>query len=79
MARIDVEGDELVATLEGWDRIWALSGDVHAPLRAVAGVRRDPVAARRPDGLRLPGSYIPGILAAGSYWRPGQQGGWSFW
>jgi hypothetical protein len=79
MVRIDIEGDQLVATLTGWDRLWALSGGVRAPLRTVAGVRRDPVAARRPDGLRIPGSYIPGILTAGSYWRPGRPGVWSFW
>ena len=30
----------------------------------------------RPPGLQLPGSYLPRVIAAGSYWT---RAGWSFW
>ena len=42
----------------------------------MTAVRVDPETARTPDGLPLPGTYLPWVITAGSYWRPGR---WSFW
>lgn len=80
MADLAIDGDELVVTMRGWDAVWALKREVRVPLAAVVAVRPDPVAASKwPDGLRLPGSHLPGVVTAGSYWRPGRPGAWSFW
>ena len=80
MANLTIDGGDLLVTLPGWDALWAMKREVRVPLRAVAAVRHDPVAASQwPRGLRLPGSHLPGLLTAGSYWQPGRPGRWSFW
>ena len=80
MANLTIDGDDLLVTLPGWDALWAMKRELRVPLRAVVGVRHDPVLASQwPRGLRVPGSHLPGLLTAGSYWQPGRPGTWSFW
>jgi hypothetical protein len=66
---VEVCRGELDVRIRGLDRFLALSGGVRLPLSAVLSARvRDRVAALA-DGpkLRLPGSYLPGVVRAGSY------------
>ena len=77
MARVEVEGTSLVVHVEGVDRILALKSTVTIPLQHVAGVDKDVAEAkRRYLGLRLPGTYIPGVVTAGTYLK---DGAWTFW
>ena len=80
MANLAIDGGDLLVTLPGWDALWAMKRELRVPLRAVVGVRHDPVLASQwPRGLRVPGSHLPGLLTAGSYWQPGRPGTWTFW
>ena len=82
MARIEIADGRLSVIIEGLDKVWALKSRLDIPLEHVTGVAYDPAQASRwPRGLRLPGSFIPGVITAGSYWRPGhgEDDGWSFW
>lgn len=82
MARVEISGDTLTVHIEGWDKILALKGRIDVPLAHVVGASADPEQARRwPQGLRLPGTFIPRVVTAGSYWKPGkaEEAGWSFW
>ncbi|WP_412538412.1 hypothetical protein R8Z50_21470 [Longispora sp. K20-0274] len=67
MALVSVSGDELLVEIEGMHKLWALKGRLRIPLAHVRGAVVDPARSRRPRGLRLPGTYLPGILAAGTY------------
>lgn len=71
--------DRLVVRLTGWDRVWAVSSGVDVPLSSVQAVRPMPQREARSiaSGLRLPGSYVPGVIQAGSY--RSMSGEWSFW
>lgn len=65
--RLDVDGGLLVVSLGFWDTLLCVRGSVRVPLAQVRAVR---AAGRRElprPGLRLPGSYLPGVVTAGSY------------
>ena len=77
MVNVVVEGDRARFEVEGWDKLWALKSHLEIPLAHIRGVRADPEPARGWwHGLRLPGTQIPGLLTAGSFY---QHGGFVFY
>jgi hypothetical protein len=77
MATITVEGDRLKVRLSGWQAVFALKREIDVALNNVVSAEAGTLASKRPDGIRLPGTYLPGVITAGSYWRKAR--GWSFW
>jgi hypothetical protein len=65
--RVQIAGDWLVVEPLGLDKFWCVRRIVRVPRASVTYVR----ALRRRDvplaGPRLPGSYLPGVITAGSY------------
>ncbi|WP_306209883.1 hypothetical protein [Actinoplanes sp. RD1] len=76
MARIDITGDALVVTIEGLDRLWALKSSVTVPLAHVRGATADPGIVRGFKGVRTKGTFVPGLIVAGTF-RTGE--GRVFW
>ncbi len=76
MIEMNIVGDELVLKMRGWDKIWALKSEVRAPLSDITDVRRAENLSWCPRALRCPGTCLPGVITAGSYWN---RSGWSFW
>jgi len=66
MTEIDVTTDQLVVTLHGWDRVWALERRIAVPLGAVRGATADPGMSREPAGIRAPGTHLPRVITAGT-------------
>jgi hypothetical protein len=62
----------------GWSRIWTMRSQIRFPLSSIRAVHRAPADAGRGiwHGWRLPGTHVPGVLVAGSYYRGGR---WEFW
>ena len=70
MVRVSVEGDRVRFDVEGWDKLWAFKSQLEIPLSHIRAVRADPEPARGWwHGLRLPGTQIPGILTAGTFYQ----------
>ena len=70
MVRVTVEGDRARLEVEGWDKLWALKSQLEIPLSHIRAVRADSEPARGWwHGLRLPGTQIPGILTAGTFYQ----------
>jgi hypothetical protein len=70
MVDVTIENDRVRFAVEGWDRLWALKSHLEIPLNHVRAVRADPEPARGWwHGLRLPGTQIPGILTAGTFYQ----------
>jgi hypothetical protein len=70
MVTVTVEGDHVRFEVEGWDKLWALRSRLEIPLQHILAVRADPEPARGWwHGLRLPGTEIPGLLTAGSFYQ----------
>lgn len=73
MARLLVEGSDLVVALSVLEKLGALRGDVRVPVSAVrsADAEARPWAELR--GIRLAGTGIPGVVALGTrYSRSGR-------
>jgi hypothetical protein len=68
MAMLSRIGDEIVVTLNDLEKTGALRGDVHVPASAVRSVRVSTSPFRDLQGLRAPGTGIPGLIALGT-WR----------
>ncbi len=76
MVTLSVGSGLLRVRIAGWSRVWALSGGFDVPLANVRAARIDPTLRLAPDGIRVGGTFFPGRIAAGRYWRPGFS---SFW
>jgi len=77
MAEIEYTGDALVVRVTGWDKVWALKSQLTIPIAHVVGAEPATEDARSWwHGIRLPGSYIPGVITAGTFYT---DGGRVFW
>ena len=72
MVEVSIEGDRVHFDVQGWDKLWALKSHLDIPLAHVLEVRVDPEPARGWwHGLRLPGTQIPGLITAGTFYQSG--------
>jgi hypothetical protein len=76
MAQVSIDGDTLVIEMEGLDKLWALKSRLAVPLANVRGATADPGIAREPNGIRAPGTHLPGVITAGTFHL---DGGKVFW
>jgi hypothetical protein len=67
MTHVTIEGDKLHISLEGMDKVWALKGALEIPLAHIRAISVAPPDLR-PQGLRAPGTALPGVIYAGT-WR----------
>ena len=77
MVEIRIELETLVVDILGSHQIFAMKGEVRVPLSHVKAARHDPEHADRFwHGLKMIGTDIPGVFAAGTFWSTD---GWRFW
>ena len=60
--------------VQGLDKLWALKSRLEIPLAHVKGVRS--AKDEHVRGIRAPGTYFPGIIAAGSFHQIGKHVFW---
>lgn len=71
MARLAIDGEDLVLALSRWEKLGALHGDVRVPLDSVEDVTVSSRPYRELRGWRTPGTAAPGIGAYGTWRRRG--------
>lgn len=76
MARVSVDGGDLVVDVEGMDKLWALKSRLTIPLANVRGATADPGIVREGKGIRAPGTYLPGVIVAGTFHHDGERVFW---
>jgi hypothetical protein len=77
MVKISIADARATFDVQGWHKLLAFKSKLEIPLAHIRAVRSDPAAARSVwKGLRLPGTHVPGLLAAGTYYSGGKR---SFW
>src|SRR5512142_776999 len=76
MATIHLTADQVIVEIQGWHRLLSFRRGFQIPLTHVRGVTADPGAAGEPKGLRAPGTYVPGVLAVGTFYRDGERVFW---
>jgi hypothetical protein len=76
---VDIEIDDGIVTFRvaGLHKVWTLKSTVRVMLRNIVDVRAGAAAVPAGSaGWRLPGTWLPGVITAGSFWKRGQ---WTFW
>jgi hypothetical protein len=73
---LQIDDEELVVRLDGWQRWVALKREVRAPLASVTSASLYPDANTLKRGYRWPGSYVAGRMYAGT-WK--SKGATDFW
>jgi hypothetical protein len=77
MARIELTTTALVLTVTGADRFLALKSRLEVPLAHITAVEADPKIARGWwKGWRAPGTNVPGVVTAGTFYREGKRMFW---
>ncbi|WP_371478153.1 hypothetical protein [Kitasatospora sp. NBC_00315] len=65
MARLVVEGDDLIVDLSWWEKAAARRREVRVPVSAIHQVSVEPDWWRALRGVRGRGTWIPGVLSYG--------------
>jgi hypothetical protein len=73
MPRLELTSQELVVHLSAWESIWSLRRSFSVPLAQVRGATEDKGFGAEALGLRIPGTYVPGVIAAGTFIKGGDK------
>ena len=74
---LSVAEGKLTLHVRGADKLWAFKSSLEIPLVHIARVRADPQAARGwYHGVRLPGTNVPGVITAGTFYQDGKRVFW---
>lgn len=74
MVSISITGPNAVFEVEGMDKVWSLKSRIEVPLSHITGAAIDTEAARGWwHGLRMPGTQIPGLITAGTFYQHGRR------
>ncbi len=77
MVDLSIDGGNLVLHVRGADKLWAFKSSLEIPLQHIAGIRADPsVAHGWWHGLRMPGTNLPGVITAGTFYQDGKRVFW---
>ncbi len=68
MTEVEIRDGKLRLVIEGFDKVLALRSTLEISLSHVRGASLDPDALRERHGLRLAGTSLPGVVAAGTFY-----------
>lgn len=77
MVDLSVAEGKLTLHVRGSDKLWAFKSSLEIPLVHIASVRADPEIARGWwHGIRMPGTSVPGVITAGTFYQDGKRVFW---
>src|SRR5580692_3661102 len=77
LADLSIAEGKLTLHVRGADKLWAFKSSLEIPLIHIAGVRADPEIARGwYHGIRSPGTNVPGVITAGTFYQDGKRVFW---
>ncbi len=76
MIQVRCAGDMVIFEVVGLHKLWAFKSRLEIPRAHIRSVRRDPGAAQGWKGWRAPGTCIPGLITAGTYFLEGSRIFW---
>src|SRR6185312_1974465 len=77
MTDLSIVDGKLIVHVHGADQLWALKSSLEIPVQHIAGVHADPSVARGwYHGIRMPGTNVPGVITAGTFYQHGQRVFW---
>ncbi len=77
MVDLSIAEGKLTLHVRGADKLWAFKSSLEIPLVHIAAVRADAEAARGwYHGIRIPGTNVPGVITAGTFYQDGKRVFW---
>jgi hypothetical protein len=77
MVDLSISEGNLLLHVRGADKLWAFKSSLEIPLQHVAAIRADPEVARGWwHGWRAPGTSLPGVITAGTFYQDGNRVFW---
>ncbi|NNC29319.1 hypothetical protein [Longimicrobium terrae] len=77
MVEITIRDDKLIVRVMGLNVLLAMRRRLIIPLASVTEIREEPnVSLWNVRGFRLPGTFVPGLIVAGTYVSPGYSAFW---
>jgi hypothetical protein len=77
MVDLSVANGTLTLHVRGADKLWAFKSSLEIPLQHIAAVRADPAIAHGWwHGIRMPGTNLPGVITAGTFYQHGERVFW---
>lgn len=77
MVAVTIENGVATFEVEGADKLWALRSRLEIPVAHIRGAHVDPdIAHGWWHGLRAPGTSVPGIITAGTFYQQGKRIFW---
>jgi hypothetical protein len=74
---LSIAEGKLTLHVHGADKLWAFKSTLEIPLVHIVRVQADPEAARGwHHGIRMPGTNVPGVLTAGTFYKDGKRIFW---
>jgi hypothetical protein len=77
MVELSISDGNLLMHVRGADQLWAFKTSLEIPLAHIADIRADPIVAHGWwHGFRMPGTNLPGVLTAGTFYHDGKRVFW---
>ena len=77
MVILNIVDDKLILEVQGLHQLWALKRGMEIPLAHIDRVYAEPSTTLGWwQGLRIPGTHIPGYMVAGTYYKGGKRLFW---
>ncbi|MGC2618873.1 MAG: hypothetical protein WA414_07505 [Acidobacteriaceae bacterium] len=77
MVDLSISEGKLILHVRGADQLWEFKSTLEIPLEHITAVRADPSIARGWwHGIRAPGTQLPGVITAGTFYQHGQRIFW---
>jgi hypothetical protein len=77
VVELSIADGKLTLHVRGADQLWALKSTLEISLAHITGVRADPEIARGWwHGIRMPGTSVPGVITAGTFYQDGKRVFW---
>ena len=76
MNEISITRQTVRIKISGWDKIWSFKGSLAIPVNSIRSVCRHD-GKLKPPMLRCPGTALPGVIIAGTYYGKGRKEFWN--
>ncbi len=78
MVDVEIVDDVVRFTVRGMHKVWALKSQLEIPVKEIESVEiPEPELARGWwKGLRMPGTHVPGLIIAGTFYQKGKRIFW---
>src|SRR5450432_166135 len=76
MVTINKQGDNFIFEVNGMHKLWAFKSQLTIPAEHILDAHQDLESIKGWRGWKLPGTYIPTIITAGTFYKDGKKLFW---